>query len=70
MTTTIDLLVSALRGSVRAIAKACGASVAEVNRVIDRWAETAVNPEVRKHTLALELARLDQFTAGISPARK
>jgi hypothetical protein len=45
--------------SVRAIAKACGSSVAEVNRVIDRWAEMTVSPELRKQTLALELARLD-----------
>ena len=47
--------------SIRAIAKACGTSVAEVNRIIDDWAETAVNHEVSKQTLALELAGLDQL---------
>jgi DNA-binding Lrp family transcriptional regulator len=47
--------------SVRAIAKALSISVAEVNRAIDRWAETVVNPELRKQTFALELARLDEM---------
>jgi hypothetical protein len=47
--------------SVRAIAKALSISVAEVNRAIDRWAETVVNPALRKQTLALELARLDEM---------
>jgi len=47
--------------SVRAIAKALSISVADVNRAIDRWAETMVNPAVRKQTLALELARLDEM---------
>jgi hypothetical protein len=41
--------------SVRAIAKALSISVADVNRAIDRWAETMVNPALRKQTLALEL---------------
>ena len=45
----------------RAIAKASGTSVAEVNRVIDRWVETSVSPEPRKQTLALGLARLEQL---------
>jgi hypothetical protein len=47
--------------SVRAIAKALNIGVAEVNRAIDRWAETVVNPALRKQTLALELARLDEM---------
>jgi signal recognition particle GTPase len=55
-----EIIKSRIAGSsVRAIAKACGSSVAEVNRVIDRWAETTVSSELRKQTLALELARLD-----------
>ena len=36
-------------------------AVADVNRAIDRWAETVVNPALRKQTLALELARLDEM---------
>jgi hypothetical protein len=36
-------------------------SVAEVSRFNDRWAVTAVNSELRKQTLALELARLDKL---------
>jgi hypothetical protein len=47
--------------SVRAIAKAQGQSVAQVNEVIDRWPELQIDDKVRKNTLALELARLDQL---------
>jgi hypothetical protein len=36
------------RGSVRAIAKAQGSSVAQVNRVIDAWAEEAIDDQSRK----------------------
>jgi hypothetical protein len=47
--------------SVRAIAKAAYISVAEVNRIIDAWAESAIDDKFRKHSLALELARLDEL---------
>jgi transposase len=47
--------------SVRAIAKMLGTSVAEVNKAIDFWAETAIDDKLRKTTLCLELARLDQM---------
>ncbi len=47
--------------SVRAIAKAQHCSVAQVNEAIDRWAATAIDDKIRKTTLALELARLDQL---------
>ena len=57
-----EIINQRIAGSrVRAIAKASGTSVAEVNRVIDRWVETSVSPELRKQTLALELAGLDQL---------
>jgi transposase len=36
------------RDSVRAIAKAQGCSVAQVNRVIDAWAEEAIDDQSRK----------------------
>lgn len=47
--------------SVRAIAKAQGCSVAEVNRVIDFWADQTITGRIRKHTLTVELARLDEL---------
>jgi len=47
--------------SARAIAKAQGCSVAEVNKGLDRFTETTIDDKVRKHTLALELARLDEL---------
>lgn len=47
--------------SVHAIAKAQGCSVAEVNRVIDLWADQTITDRIRKHTLTLELARLDEL---------
>jgi hypothetical protein len=47
--------------SARAIAKAQGCSVAEVNKALDRFTETTIDGKVRKHTLALELARLDEL---------
>jgi hypothetical protein len=47
--------------SARAIAKAQGCSVAEVNKALDRFSETTIDDKVRRHTLALELARLDEL---------
>jgi hypothetical protein len=47
--------------SARAIAKAEGRTLAEVNRVIDRFTETTIDDKTRKHTLAFELARLDEL---------
>src|SRR5215469_4009795 len=47
--------------SARAIARAQGCSVAEVNKALDRFTETTIDDKVRKHTLALELARLDEL---------
>jgi Tfp pilus assembly PilM family ATPase len=38
-----------------------GCSVAEVNRVLDLFANATITDKVRKHTLALELARLDEL---------
>jgi hypothetical protein len=36
-------------------------TVAEVNKALDRFTETTIDDKVRKHTLALELARLDEL---------
>src|SRR6516164_23179 len=47
--------------SARAIAKAQGCTLTDVNRVLDRFTETTIDDKVRKHTLALELARLDEL---------
>ena len=57
-----DIIRQRISGkSVRAIAKAQGRSVAEVNAVIDRWSSVALTEQARKHGLALELARLDEM---------
>lgn len=51
-----------IRGrSVRAIARAHNVSVAEVNDVIDRWVDSAIDDKTRKTNLCLELARLDEL---------
>jgi hypothetical protein len=35
--------------------------VAEVNEAIDRWVGQVITDKARKHSLALELARLDEL---------
>ena len=47
--------------SARAIARAQSCTLTEVNRVLDRFTETTIDDKTRKHTLALELARLDEL---------
>ena len=47
--------------SARAIARAQGCTLTEVNRVLDCFTETTIDDKTRKHTLALELARLDEL---------
>jgi hypothetical protein len=47
--------------SVRAIAKSQGVSAAQVNHVVDAWAEEAIDDQLRKRSLCLELERLDQL---------
>ena len=47
--------------SARAIAKAQGCTLAEVSRVLDHFTETTIDDKTRRHTLALELARLDEL---------
>ena len=47
--------------SARAIARAQGCTLAEVTRVLDCFTETTIDDKTRKHTLALELARLDEL---------
>ena len=47
--------------SARAIARAQGCTLAEVSKVLDRYTETTIDDKTRKHTLALELARLDEL---------
>jgi hypothetical protein len=53
--------------SARAIAKAQGRTLTEVNRVLDRFTETTIDDKVHKHTLALELARLDDCKKPSTP---
>ena len=47
--------------SARAIARAQGCTLTEVSRVLDRFTETTIDDKIRRHTLALELARLDEL---------
>ena len=47
--------------SARAIARAQGCTLAEVSKVLDRFTETTIDDKTRKHTLALEFARLDEL---------
>src|SRR6516225_12416721 len=59
--------------SARAIAKAQATTVAEVNKALDRFTETTIDDKVRRHTLALELARLDELQETLlrpSPGRR
>ena len=49
--------------SVRAVAKAHGTTAAEINKIIDRFADGVITDKIRKHSLALELERLDQLQA-------
>lgn len=57
-----QVIVQRISGrSVRAIAKQHGCSVAEINAVIDNWASSSIDDQIRKHTLCLDLARLDEL---------
>src|SRR5262245_53000372 len=47
--------------SARAIAKAQATTVAEANKALDRFTHPTIDDKVRRHTLALELARLDEL---------
>jgi hypothetical protein len=57
-----DIIQQRVSGrSVRAIARTFGVTGAEVNAVIDRFATATIDDKIRTHTLALELARLDEL---------
>ena len=57
-----DIIQARIRGeSVRSIAKRFSCTLAEVHKVLDRFAEITIDEKTRKHTLALELARLDEL---------
>jgi hypothetical protein len=56
-----DIIRQRIAGSsVRAIAKAQSTSVSAINEAIYSWAESAIDDKLRKHPLALGLARLDE----------
>jgi len=55
------IFLSGAGRSVRAIAKARGCSVEQINEAIDRWAVSAIDDRTRRHTLTLERARLDEL---------
>src|SRR5215831_8090710 len=57
-----DIVQARIRGeSVRSIAKQLSCTLAEVHKILDRFAETTIDDKTRKHSLALELERLDQL---------
>jgi len=57
-----DIVQARIRGeSVRSIAKRLSCTLAEVHKILDRFAETTIDDKTRKHSLALELERLDQL---------
>src|SRR5215813_13518182 len=57
-----DIVQARIRGeSVRSIAKRLSCTLAEVSKVLDRFTETTIDDKTRRHTLALELARLDEL---------
>src|SRR5262249_28747109 len=47
--------------SIRSISKRFGCSVADINDVLDRFAHVTISANLRTHTLALELERLDNL---------
>jgi hypothetical protein len=47
--------------SARAIAKAHGVALSEVNRGLNEFADLTIDDRLRKNSLALELARLDSL---------
>jgi hypothetical protein len=47
--------------SIEKIARARRVSAAEVHAVLDRYCDRTLNPDVRRHGLAIELARLDRL---------
>jgi len=63
---TIDgeaIIQARIRGeSARHIAKRLGCTLDDINDVLDRFAAATITNKLRTHTLALELARLDELT--------
>jgi len=51
--------------SARAIAKAQPTTVAEVNKALDRFAETTIDDKVRRHTLALEIGIISTLASFV-----
>jgi hypothetical protein len=47
--------------SARAIAKTLCVEPADITRALDEFADATIDEKVRKHTLALELARMDRL---------
>jgi hypothetical protein len=57
-----------IRGqSIEKIARARRVSAAEVHAVLDKYCERTLNPDVRRHGLAIELARLDRLLEAAWP---
>jgi hypothetical protein len=66
MSTDTDNKVVQLRiagRSPRAISKALGLTPGRINRALDKFCDAQLTEQTRKHTLSLELARLDALQA-------
>jgi hypothetical protein len=55
-----DAIIDA-RVSARSISRRLGVSLGDIFDVLDRWATQTITHKLRFHTLALELARLDDM---------
>jgi hypothetical protein len=53
--------------SIEKIARAGRVSAAEVHAVLSRYCDRTLNPDVRRHGLAIELARLDRLLEAAWP---
>src|SRR5215469_13312330 len=47
--------------SIRSISKRLGCSIEDINDTLDRFAKVTISKNLRTHTLALELERLDRL---------
>ena len=56
------IIEARVRGeSIRSISKRLGVSVADINDTLDKFASITISQNLRTHTLALELERLDKL---------
>ena len=65
------IIEARVRGeSIRSISKRLGCSVADIHDVLDRFASVTISANLRTHTLALELERLDNLQQAFEQQAK